>query len=69
MQFWYRELLAQESGGNDFVEPATIDLGGKYSVLIESWLTQVTQRPRPLARPPEFVVCPLMRKIGAVRYL
>jgi hypothetical protein len=44
MQFWYSELLAQESGGSDFQEVATIDFEQALPVLVETWLTQVTQQ-------------------------
>jgi hypothetical protein len=43
-QFWYGERLAQESGGSDFQEVDTIDFGRPLPVLVETWLTQVTQQ-------------------------
>lgn len=45
MQFWYNsDLLAQNSDGSDFQEVATIDFGQALPVLVETWLTQVTQQ-------------------------
>jgi hypothetical protein len=44
MQFWYEEVWAEESGGSDFQEVATIDFQETLPVLVETWLTQVTQQ-------------------------
>jgi hypothetical protein len=44
MQHWTQVLLAEETGGSDFRETATINIPSIDYALADCWLNQVTQQ-------------------------